>query len=153
MRRKIFFLSSEAMKSACNCSSNKRGAITIIVALSMMIIIFFAALAIDLGFLTMEKDDLQNKVDAAVESGVRVMHGQGVSGAVTEAWKSLRANGEDVTREAVEASSHIGFYDYRDIYTDFSTFKDFAFVDEMPSGESANAFAILNLKKDVDTSR
>jgi hypothetical protein len=134
------------------------GNVSVFVALSMMTIVFFAALAIDLGILTMEKDDLQNKVEAAVESGVRVLHNPpnpqpGFIQAVMECAGSLNKNGEMVSPPMLLYGGFFqyGFYDHKGVYGDFPTYKDFALFSEMPPGESANAVALLNLKKNIET--
>jgi len=128
----------------------------VVVALSMMVITFFAALAIDLGFLTLEKDSLQNKVEAAVESGVRVLHQDAsfpYSTAFSACLDSLEANQETVTPETFSSHYQPGFYDYKDDYPDFEQHKNFVSEQsgEMPPGENPNAIAIIGLMKNVET--
>ena len=135
---------------------NERGNVVVVAALSMTIVLFFAALAIDLGFLTMEKDNFQNKIEAAVESGVRVLHQDlalPYASAFSECLESLEANRETITAQVLSSHYHPGFYDYKDEYPDFPTYKQFASEPngEMPAGENANAVAIIGLIKSVDT--
>ena len=73
---------------------------TVFVAISAMTIIFFAALAIDQSFLTMEQDNLQNKVEASVDSGVRILHMDSspqYPSTLSMVQASLQSNGETVS--------------------------------------------------------
>lgn len=50
---------------------NKKGAISIIVAISMVVLLLFAALVIDIGMLAVNKSKLQNACDAAALAGAQ----------------------------------------------------------------------------------
>ena len=100
------------------------------VALLMFTIIGFVALAIDLGFLVMEKEKHQTTTEAAAESGVRVLSTDATSGYINTLYSvhnSLLANGETVPPVYLyHYFFHPGFYDYRDLYNDFGHYKNFA---------------------------
>ena len=67
--------------------SKERGAILFVVAASLVVLLAFAGLAIDMGMLYNVKTDLQNATDAAALSGAWQLSGTptGISRAVTSA--------------------------------------------------------------------
>ncbi len=55
--------------------NNEKGSVAVIVALSLIMLFGFAALAVDLGFITMVKNELQNGADAGgARRGGRSLH-------------------------------------------------------------------------------
>lgn len=54
---------------------NERGAIAIIVALGMSVLLGFSALAVDVGRVALEKQDLQNALDSAALAGAQELPG------------------------------------------------------------------------------
>lgn len=54
-----------------NLQKKKKGAITIIVAMSMVVLLLFAALVIDIGMIAVNKSKLQNACDAAALAGAQ----------------------------------------------------------------------------------
>jgi hypothetical protein len=63
--------SSEVLPTACN----QRGGVVIFVAVAMVVLIGFAALAIDLANLLVKRNELQNAADAGALAGARFLYG------------------------------------------------------------------------------
>ncbi len=134
--------------------SSEKANISIVVALSMVTIVFFVALAFDLGFLVMEKDSLRNKTEAAAKSGVQVLHKDSTyMQAFWASYDSYQRNDEILPPIYLYQRFHPGYYDYKKLYSDFPHFKNFASVryGEVPADEPCNAVAILDMPKAVQT--
>ena len=53
---------------------DQRGAVAVIVALTLVVLLAFGALAVDLGYLMMVKNELQNAADAGALAGARELY-------------------------------------------------------------------------------
>jgi Flp pilus assembly protein TadG len=62
------------MKSLLHPCCNRRGATIVLVAFAMVVLIGFAALAIDLGYLYVVKNELQNAADSGALAGAQVLY-------------------------------------------------------------------------------
>ena len=94
------------MKSLARFTRDRRGATAILVALTMPVMIGFAAMGVDYGYFLLDKQKLQSSADLAALSGASA--GQGMEKAT--AFKIIAANGEapenfDVTTGAVVQNS------------------------------------------------
>ena len=141
---------------AANFKKREQGNVGVFVALSMATIIFFVALAVDLGFLVMEKEEHQVITEAAAESGIRVLHTDPDHAfeKVCESLLNNLADEETVPFEVLYNDYfHPGFYDFKDSYSDFEHYKNFASQrhGEVPEGEHLNAIAIIDYPKRVET--
>ena len=74
---------------------NKRGSAIILMAISITVVLGFAALAVDVGLMTYHKGKLQNAVDAAALAGAHEIP-ESIAAGESVAEDYLSDNGEDV---------------------------------------------------------
>lgn len=93
-------------------SPQQRGAVAIVVALSMTLLLGMLGLVLDLGHLYVAKSELQNAADAAALSGARELNGTvaGLNLALSRAVEAAGKNKYDLSSLAVAIdSSHVRF--------------------------------------------
>ena len=124
---------------------SQRGSVAVVVAFSMIALLMMFAFVLNTGYLYGEKNKYQNGVEAAAMAGAVSLCDLDP---VAVAWEIARENG--LPMEAVEAQ--VGFYDEKDLYGNFSVYKDFVAEDEAeyPEEEYNNA-VMVRVNKDVDT--
>lgn len=85
----------------------QRGAVAILVGLSIFVLIGFLGLVMDLGRLYIAKTELQNAADAAALSGAKELNGSvtGITAAVNRAFLTASQNGYDFGKIPVSSSS------------------------------------------------
>lgn len=85
----------------------QQGAVAIMTALSLLILIMFIGLVVDLGFLYTRKTELQNAADAAALAGARELNGTaaGVTAAAAQAIALANANASDLDATPVAISN------------------------------------------------
>lgn len=85
------------MKSSASNKREQRGAVAVMVALMMCLLIGFLGIVIDLAHLGIRQTELQNAVDAAALAGVRQLDGKasGIDAAVLAAQAMAAANASD----------------------------------------------------------
>jgi hypothetical protein len=140
--------SAELLPSAFSCqlyNNNQSGSVAVVVALSMIVLLTMFAFVIDAGYLYGEKNKYQNGVEAAAMAGaVSLCDGdpEGVARRVAI------DNGLPRGSLVVQA----GFYDEKDLYENFSVYKDFVAEGEAgyPEDEFNNAVMVkLNATKET----
>lgn len=91
------------MKFGFGLRQKQRGAISIMVGFTIVALIGFLGIVIDLGHLYARKTELQNAADAAALAGARQLNGTaaGISAAVTRAVAIAAANASDLGRTPV----------------------------------------------------
>lgn len=67
------------MKNFDRFSKSQKGAVSVLVALTLPVLLGAAALAVDLGYLYVVRNELQNDADAAALAGARKLYTQGAS--------------------------------------------------------------------------
>lgn len=89
----------------CNtqATQHQRGAVAIIVALCLTLLVGMLGLVLDLGHLYVAKTELQNAADAAALSGAKELNGRlaGINSAVTRAIEAAGRNKYDLNATAV----------------------------------------------------
>ena len=82
------------MKTGANLKNRQRGAVAVMVGVSMVLFIGLLAMVIDLGHLYVAKTGLQNAADAAALAGVKELDGtsDGVTSARNKAIAAARLN-------------------------------------------------------------
>lgn len=88
------------MKTRAISKKRQGGAIAVIVGISLLLLIGFLALVIDLGHLYLAKSELQNGADAAALSGAKELNGTaaGVTNAVNKAIATAGHNNYDFSK-------------------------------------------------------
>lgn len=88
------------MKTRASCKKRQGGAVAIIVGFSLVLLIGFLAMVIDLGHLYLAKSELQNGADAAALAGAKELIGTatGVTSAVNKAIAVAAQNDYDFTK-------------------------------------------------------
>ncbi|MDP3743089.1 MAG: pilus assembly protein TadG-related protein [Methylotenera sp.] len=93
----------------CNtqATQHQRGAVAIIVALCLVVLVGMLGLVLDLGHLYVAKTELQNAADAAALSGAKELDGTvtGVNSAVTRATEAADKNKYDLNSTKVSITS------------------------------------------------
>ena len=97
------------------------GAVSIVVAISLFVLLGFLALVLDGGYLYATKNKYQNAVEAAALAGSIHLCGEDP---VLTAREIAKANGIPYTEEE-GLDVALGFYDEHDRYEDFGVYKDF----------------------------
>ncbi len=103
------------MKKIRRYSKSQKGAVSVLVALTLPVLLGVGALAVDLAYLHVVRNELQNDADAAALAGARKLYSQGASaldwsGAEETASKAIalnRAAGHDLADGVVKA----GYWD------------------------------------------
>ncbi len=90
----------------------RKGAITVLAALFLIVVLAFLAFSIDCGYITVTASELQNAADAGVLSGARALHdGRDAAIAAAQLWASKNlAAGKSVSTIASE-DIEIGVWD------------------------------------------
>ena len=88
------------MKTGGGLKNRQGGAVAVTVGVSMVMLIGFLALVIDLGHLYITKTELQNAADAAALAGAKELNGKasGVANAVTKATEIAAQNRYDFSK-------------------------------------------------------
>lgn len=88
------------MKTGASLKNRQGGTAAIVVGISMVMLIGFLALVIDLGHLYIAKTELQNAADAAALAGAKELNGKasGVASAVTKATEIAAQNRYDFSK-------------------------------------------------------
>lgn len=97
------------MKTGASLKNRQGGAVAVMVGISMVVLIGFLAMVIDLGRLYVARAGLQNAADAAALSGAKELHGTlaGISSAVAKAVETGELNSffGNLGRDPVELGS------------------------------------------------
>ncbi|QDU40147.1 hypothetical protein Mal4_45020 [Maioricimonas rarisocia] len=73
---------------------NRRGVITILAAVCLMVVIAFLTFSVDLGYLVVVESELQNAADSAAASGARALpHGRSAAIAAAKTWAAKNTAG------------------------------------------------------------
>lgn len=83
------------MKTRASCKKRQGGAVAIIVGFSLVLLIGFLAMVIDLGHLYLAKSELQNGADAAALAGAKELNGTGAGVASAIGWAQQTAGKND----------------------------------------------------------
>lgn len=100
------------MRQPAQWRRDQRGAVAVVAALCMVVLVGFLGFVIDLGHLYVRKTELQNAADAAALAGARALDGSpgGIGSAVSEAMRIARLNGSDYGGSPVAITeAHIRF--------------------------------------------
>lgn len=97
------------MKTGASLKNRQGGAVAVMVGISMVFLIGFLALVIDLGHLYIAKTELQNGADAAALAGAKELNGtaSGVASAVTMATGIAAQNRYDFSKQIATTSSDL----------------------------------------------
>lgn len=88
------------MKTGASLKNRQGGAVAVMVGISMVVLVGFLALVLDLGHLYIAKTELQNAADAAALAGAKELNGtaSGVASAVTKAVEIAKQNRYDFSK-------------------------------------------------------
>lgn len=91
------------MKTGMSLKNRQGGAVAVMVGFSIVLLVGFLAMVIDLGHLYVAKTELQNAADAAALAGARELNGSklGVQNAITAAVAVARKNNFDLQNKPV----------------------------------------------------
>ncbi len=83
------------MKTGASLKNRQGGAVAVVVGFSLVLLIGFLAMVIDLGHLYLAKTELQNGADAAALAGVKELNGTGAGVASAIGWAQQTAGKND----------------------------------------------------------
>jgi len=119
---------------------NERGSVAVVTAVSLFALVGVMAFTLDTGYLYLQKNRIQNAVEAAALAGVSYLC-EGDADAIEAVVRSVaEANG--LSPEAGPLSVSFGFYDERNQHGDFPVYRDFVDEDAMPPGQHINAVLV-----------
>jgi Flp pilus assembly protein TadG len=95
-----------AMKEKNMSSGSQKGAVTVLVALMLPVLLGAGALAVDLAYLHVVRNELQNDADAAALAGARKLYANGASALDWSAAASTASNAIALNRAANHALSN-----------------------------------------------